>query len=432
MKVTVIGLGYVGAIVAAGLAGAGHPVTGLDTNPQKVTSFRNGSPDIREPGLTSLTLEVLSKNTFRVCHISEIECLDSQIVFVCTGTPSRSDGNVDLSQVNSAIDWITEKAVGPLTIVMKSTVPPGTGESLIRHRLSRYPGKFAYVMNPEFLREGQALQDWFHPDRTVIGSHQNTAFEQMRELYQHLSAPLMETDITTAEMIKYAANAFLATKISFINEIARLCEKVNADIDTVARGIGLDKRIGPGFLHAGLGYGGSCFPKDTRALDAVCSARDIDFELLQAVITVNNRQRLLALEKLNKMLDGLYGRTVAVLGLAFKPNTDDVREAPALEIIRLLCKEGAIVQACDPVAIPNAARQLPSEVKFFKNSLDALAGASAAVVATEWEEFINLDWASARQIMKEPYAIVDGRNCLPGDKLSASGFKYAGFGRGRS
>ena len=235
--------------------------------------------------------------------------------------------------------------------------------------------------------------------------------------------------MTTAEIIKYAANAYLATRISFINEIARLCEKTGGDIDTVAQGIGLDKRIGPSFLKAGIGYGGSCFPKDTRALNAICSIKGINFELLQAVINVNNQQRLLVVQKLKNILGNLEGKKVAILGLAFKPGTDDIREAPSLDIIRLLIKERAEINAYDPAAMANAAKQLPKIINFCGTTLEALKETNAAILVTEWDEFINLDWVAAKEIMKEPYAVIDGRNCLSQSLMKKYGFNYIGFGR---
>jgi UDPglucose 6-dehydrogenase len=427
MQVLVIGLGYVGSVVAAGLAAAGHDVTGIDTDFEKISSFSSDCAGIKEPDLASMAAETIKAQKLSIRHISQIERISQSIVIICVGTPVKPDGSVDLSQIMTAISWIKQKSAFPVTIVMKSTVPPGTGESIVASQLK--DKNFQYVMNPEFLQEGQAVHNWFHPDRTVLGSDQDSAIEQVSELYKNIDSPMVITDINTAEMIKYAANAFLATKISFINEIAKICEAFGADIDTVSRGVGLDKRIGPSFLKAGLGYGGSCFPKDTRALNSISSGIGLNFELLQAVIDVNNKQRLLAIIKLKSIMGTLKNKRIAVLGLAFKPNTDDIREAPSLEIINLLINKGAEVQVFDPVAMPNAKRQLPPEVKYFNSSLEALEGAQGVILATEWKDFIDLDWSSVKNIMQEPFAIVDGRNCLDGVLLKAYGFKYTAIGR---
>jgi len=430
MKIIVLGLGYVGSVAAAGLAKSGYEVIGIDTDQEKVNAFASGKINIFEPGLSELINQGLREGRLNFLHFSEVREINASIVMVCVGTPSRSDGAANLSQVKKAIQWIMKKAASPVTIVMKSTVPPGTGERLYAQYLADLPGQFQYVSNPEFLREGQALHDWFYPDRIVIGGRNKEAVEQVCSLYSTIKAPVLVTDITSAELIKYAANAFLATKISFINEVASLCECLGADIDAVAKGIGLDPRIGSGFLKAGIGYGGSCFPKDVRALDFLSTVNGHNFELLKATITVNNRQRILPVHKLRNLLDQLTGRQIAVLGLAFKPGTDDVREAPAQDIIRLLLDEGASVCAYDPLAMDKAANLFHgTEVKLCKAMNEALNGAQAAVIATEWEEFINFDWPAAKKLMREPYVIIDGRNCLNPTLLTKNGFIHAGVGR---
>jgi len=427
----VVGLGYVGLVVAAGLAHTGHRVIGVDIDQVKIRGLQNDSKDITEPGLSEI-IAAERNNTLRFQHVSEIAAITDQIVFICVGTPTKTDSTVDLSQVITTINWIKEKAQTPVTIVMKSTVPPGTGKNIIQKLLIDSPEKYYYVMNPEFLREGQALDDWFHPDRTVIGSERESALKIMYDLYRNLETPIVSTDITSAEMIKYASNAFLATKISFINKVAQLCEGVGADVEVVSRGIGLDRRIGPSFLHAGIGYGGSCFPKDVKALETIFNKKEIHYGLLRAVIDINNKQRQLAVSKLKATLGNLDGKKVAVLGLAFKPDTDDVREAPAVDIVKLLCKGGAEVHAYDPLAMSNAKKQLSTEVKYYLSAMDALQDTQGAIIVTEWNEFIKLDWVKARAAMKAPYALIDGRNCLSPELMKKYGFKYYGFGRSNS
>jgi len=286
-----------------------------------------------------------------------------------------------------------------------------------------------YVFNPEFLREGQAVHDWFHPDRIVIGGEDEEATALAKRMYEAIEAPILITDVTSAEMIKYTANAFLPTKISFINEIASLCDRVGANIDDVAQGVGLDPRIGSSFLQAGLGYGGSCFPKDTRALEFLSAVKGYNCELLRAVINVNNRQRLLPIQALQEVFPSLKGVKVALLGLAFKPNTDDVREAPALDIARLLVELGAEVQAYDPKAMGTARPLLPKEVVLCDSELAALKGTQAAILVTEWQEFVDLPWEKIAELMTEPRFIFDGRNALDGRLLMRLGFEYRGVGR---
>ena len=430
MQIMVIGLGYVGSVAAAGLASTGHRVDGVDIDQSKIDSLKNNILPIKEPGLGETIAEASLKGNLRFSHINEIDKIDQDIVFICVGTPYIEGKGCDRSQVYKTIEWIKNKASEkPLTIVMKSTVPPGTGGDIIKNHLESCAGKYYYVMNPEFLREGRAMHDWFHPDRTVVGGCNDRAVDIISDLYKGSGAPVLKTDITSAEMIKYAANAYLAARISFINEIAGLCERFNADIDTVAKGIGLDNRIGLHFLHAGVGYGGSCFPKDTRALHHICSSNGIDFDLLKSVITVNNRQRSLAVAKLKNKLGKLKKLKIAVLGLAFKPDTDDVRESPALDIIKALHKEGAVISAYDPMAIDKAAAALPLNIRYSQSAADALKGACAVLLVTEWREFIDLDWQGAKELMTEPFVVVDGRNCLQKEKLLNLGFDYTGFGR---
>ncbi|MCR4418626.1 MAG: UDP-glucose/GDP-mannose dehydrogenase family protein [Clostridia bacterium] len=428
MEVIVLGLGYVGAVAAAALAVTGKKVVGIDIDHHKVTAFQAGRVPFYEPGLAELVEQANRAGSLSFATPDEIDTLDAQVAVICVGTPSQPNGAADLSQVRAAVQWVRDKFRGPGVVVMKSTIPPGTGRRLVAQYLSGGDKRISYVSNPEFLREGQAVHDWFHPDRIVIGGEEPESIEMARSLFTGIDAPVVITDITSAELIKYAANAFLATKISFINEIANLCEKLGANIADVTRAIGLDPRIGPSFLQAGIGYGGSCFPKDVRALDFLATANGHSFELLRAVISVNNRQRLLPIRKLRERLGDLAGKRVAVLGLAFKPGTDDVREAPAIDIVRLLLDEGAEVRVYDPLALENARSVLPPQVTFAPSVLAAIAGSNAVVLATEWPEFIRFDWGEAASYMQPPRVVVDGRNCLPLERLLRCGLEYIGVG----
>ena len=350
-----------------------------------------------------------------------------EIILVAVGTPTQAYGGTDLSQVYSAIRWIKGHNPGRAVVVMKSTVPPGTGLRLMAEELA--DSQLKYVFNPEFLREGQAVHDWSHPDRIVIGGEDDDANALAKRMYEGIEAPILITDVTSAEMIKYTANAFLPTKISFINEIASLCDRVGANIDDVSQGVGLDPRIGQDFLQAGLGYGGSCFPKDTRALEFLSAVKGYNCELLRAVINVNNRQRLLPIQALQEVFPSLKDVRVALLGLAFKPDTDDVREAPALDIARLLVELGARVQAYDPKAMETARPLLPEEVVLYDSALAAIKGTQAVILVTEWQEIIDLPWEEVAKLMSEPHLIFDGRNALDGRGLMKLGFKYRGVGR---
>lgn len=427
MDVTVVGLGYVGAVAAAALSAMGCNVLGVDRSHERVASFSQGLCPFYEPGLPEQISSGLASGRLVFRHLTEAKQRLGHVVLVAVGTPTEPYGGTDLSQVKTAIRWIRETAPASSIVIMKSTVPPGTGLRLIAEELPSSQAQ--YVFNPEFLREGQAVHDWFHPDRIVIGGQDEGAIKLARELYQDIDAPVLVTDITSAEMIKYAANAFLPTKISFINEVACLCDHIGANIDDVARGVGLDTRIGASFLNAGLGYGGSCFPKDTRALEFLSTVKGFNCELLHAVININNRQRLLPIQELQKQFGTLKGLRTAVLGLAFKPDTDDVREAPALDIIRVLVELGAKVQAYDPRAMGTARAQLPQEVDFRDSALGALEDAQAVIVTTEWREFRELQWNHVFELMLAPRLVFDGRNTLDGRALQKMGFRYRGVGR---
>ncbi|HEV2413838.1 MAG TPA: UDP-glucose/GDP-mannose dehydrogenase family protein, partial [Candidatus Dormibacteraeota bacterium] len=344
-------------------------------------------------------------------------------------TPEGEGGEADLSYVESAASSIADAMDGPIVVVNKSTVPPLTGDMVSRVLAKRNPKHPAPVVsNPEFLREGSAIQDFMHPDRIVVGSHDREAAEKVARLYEPLGAPVLITpNIYTAEMVKYASNAFLATKISFINEIARISERVGADAKLVAEGMGLDNRIGPRFLDAGIGWGGSCLPKDIAALAAVAERFDYHPELLHAVMDINRDQRMLVIDKLRECLDELPGRIVGLLGLAFKPNTDDMREAPSLDIAKVLIAAGATVRAYDPAAVERARTLIP-DVEYLKDAYEVASGADALVLITEWNEFRRLDLRRLRQLMRQP-VLIDGRNIYDPDELKELGFTYRGVGR---
>jgi UDPglucose 6-dehydrogenase len=418
--VGVVGVGWVGLVTAACFAELGHPVVARDILAEKVESLSRGETTIHEPGLDDL----LRRNAERITFTTDMsELLErARLLFVCVDTPPTYSGDADLSRVRSVVEELSPG--DGHVLVMKSTVPAGTGES-IRRDLPGLP----YVSCPEFLKEGTAVEDFMHPDRVVIGSDAGDegAAAAVAALYEPLGGEILHTDVSSAEMIKLASNAFLATKISFINEIANVCEEVGANVGEVSRGMGLDERIGPSFLRAGIGYGGSCFPKDVTALKMLAGNTGYHFQLLTAVIEVNELQKRRVVGKLEKHLGSLLGKRVALLGLAFKPDTDDMREASSLVLAARLQGEGAEVVAYDPVAFERAGELLDS-VELADSALAALDGADAAVLVTEWGEFAELDWAEVARRMSRPL-IVDGRNFLDERKLLAAGFDYEGIGK---
>jgi UDPglucose 6-dehydrogenase len=415
----VIGVGWVGLVTASCFAELGHPVVARDIVPEKVAALAAGETTIHEPGLD----ELLARNAERLTFTTDMgELLErARLLFVCVDTPPTRSGDADLSRVRAVVEELPQD--GEHVLVMKSTVPAGTGEAIRRDR----PG-LAYVSCPEFLKEGSAVADFMHPDRVVIGADRGdeAGADALARLYAPLGGEIVRTDVASAEMIKLASNAFLATKISFVNEIANVCEEVGADVGEVARGMGLDQRIGPAFLRAGIGYGGSCFPKDVSALKMLAGNTGYHFQLLNAVIEVNELQKRRVVQKLLGRLDSLVGKRVALLGLAFKPQTDDMREASSLVLAARLQGEGATVSAYDPVAA-DAARELLDGVELCDSALDALDGADAAVLVTEWPEFAELDWAEAAGRMSRPL-LIDGRNFLDPEPLLSAGFEYEGIG----
>ena len=420
--VGVIGVGWVGLVTAACFAELGHKVIARDILPEKVEALSRGEVKIFEPGLT----EMIQRNAERITFTTNMDELlaGARLLFTCVDTPPTYSGDADLSRVRSVVADLPEGS--DHVLVMKSTVPAGTGESIRRDM----PG-IAYVSCPEFLKEGTAVEDFMHPDRVVIGADpgDETAADAVAALYAPLGeeGEILRTDVASAEMIKLASNAFLATKISFINEIANVCEEVGADVGEVARGMGADTRIGSSFLRAGIGYGGSCFPKDVSALKMLAGNTGYHFQLLTSVIEVNELQKRRVVQKLLGHLGSLVDKRVALLGLAFKPDTDDMREASSLVLSARLQGEGAEVVAYDPVATERASEMLTS-VEMAGSAMAALAGADAAILVTEWGEFRDLDWAAAAATMTRPL-VVDGRNYLDPEALAAAGFEYEGIGR---
>lgn len=427
-RITVVGTGYVGLIQGVCLATSGYDVTCVDLDAEKVEMLSADQSPIHEPDLKQLLHIALTNGRLHFATPANGWTeLIGDIVFVAVGTPMAVDGSCDLSAVVDAVGTIAAKADHDIILVMKSTVPPGTGTYLQDRVIVGSPYGVAYVSNPEFLREGQAIRDWYGTDRIVLGGSDVAAMDAVRQLYEDVDeTTVVVTDVTSAEAIKYASNAFLATKVSFINEMANVCEAVGADIDDVARGVGLDSRIGGQFLHAGIGYGGSCFPKDIRALDFIADDNGYRFTLLKAVIEVNARQRELPVRAVCKALRDLHGARVAVLGLSFKPDTDDVRESPALDVIKGLVYEGAAVRVYDPMASDIA---LPFGAVRVADVDHAVSGANAVVLVTEWPEFAALDWTYIARIIDKPRVVFDGRNALDSEALRAAGIKYIGVGR---
>ncbi len=433
MRVAMIGTGYVGLVSGACFADFGHEVTCVDKDKGKIAALERGEMPIYEPGLNDLV--AINTRSGRLKFTTELgpAVKAADAVFIAVGTPSRrGDGHADLSFVYDAAREIARALDGFTAVITKSTVPVGTGDEVERIiRETRPDAEFAVVSNPEFLREGAAIRDFKHPDRIVVGTTEPRARNVMSELYRPLylnRAPVMFTERRTAELIKYAANAFLATKITFINEIADLAEKVGADVQEVARGIGLDNRIGAKFLHAGPGFGGSCFPKDTVALMKTGQDNDAPLRVIEAVVAVNDARKRAMARKVAHALGGeLRGKTVAVLGLTFKPNTDDMRESPSIPLITALQDMGAKVRAYDPAGMEQA-KPMVSNVAFCKDAYDCAKGASALVIVTEWEQFRALDFDRLKDIMERP-VLVDLRNIYPPEEVARAGFVYESVGR---
>jgi UDPglucose 6-dehydrogenase len=430
-NVTVIGVGYVGLVTGACFSDLGNKVIALDISEERIEGLKKGVMPIYEPGLQEMVKRNVEAGRLSFTTSYDEAVKDAEFVFICVGTPSGVDGEADLQYVRMAAEAVARTMDHPLILINKSTVPVGTGDWVadIVRESQPTPIDFAVVSCPEFLREGSAIHDFSNPDRTVLGSLDRAAADRVAQLHLPLRAPIVVTDLRTAEMIKYASNAFLATRISFINEIANICEALGADVKEVAIGMGYDKRIGPYFLEAGIGYGGSCFPKDVKALAYMASVHGRHPQLLAATMEINEFQRRTVLLKLREMLGALEGKTIGLLGLAFKPNTDDMRDAPSITIAELLINDGAAVKAYDPVAMEQARRVIPKGVKMARDPYDLVGGCDAVVVVTDWNEFKQLDMSRVKSLMKEP-VIVDGRNIYDPDLMKQLGFHYRGVGRG--
>jgi UDPglucose 6-dehydrogenase len=431
MNIAVIGTGYVGLVTGTCFAEFGVNVTCVDVDSEKIARLERGEIPIYEPGLDQL----VSKNTQagRLRFTTDVKSAVEQslVIFLAVGTPPKEDGSADLSFIEAAARDVARYMNGYKVVVTKSTVPVGTGERL-RRLIREHQQKFDFgiVSNPEFLREGAAIDDFMRPNRVVIGSRDEPAIAIMRDLYRPLyliETPVVITSLEAAELTKYAANAFLATKISFINEVANLCDRIGCDVHDVARAIGMDNRIGRYFLHPGPGYGGSCFPKDTTALLSVAGEYDADCLIVEAVVEVNRRQRLKMIEKVERLVGEVRGKQIAVLGLSFKPETDDMREAPSVDIIRALVEKGARVRAYDPVAAEQAKKVLP-EIEYAEDEYAAASGADALVFMTEWNQFRALDMSRVRGLMRTP-KVADLRNIYEPERMRELGFDYVGVGR---
>ncbi len=430
-NICLIGIGYVGLVTGACLADLGNRVIGLDLDKSKCDNLKKGIMPIYEPGLEEIVQRnaVAGRLDFTTSYDEALR--DVEYVFIAVGTPSGAEGEADLAHVNQASEGIAKRLHQSTIIINKSTVPIGTGDwvaDIVRENMPDDDVEFSVVSNPEFLREGSGVYDFMHPDRIVLGSTNPAAAHRVAELYYPLQTPIIITDLRTAEMIKYASNAFLATKISFINEMANICETLGADVTEVARGMGMDRRIGPHFLGAGVGWGGSCFPKDVKALAHMAATHGTHPQLLRAVMEINFDQRKRVIQKLRDILGGFRGTTIGILGLAYKPNTDDMRGAPSIEIIHMLQHEGAQVKAYDPQAVETAKRIL-ADVEYCETPYAVAEGADALILMTEWNEFNHLDMMRIKETMRQPI-LLDGRNIYDPRRMREMGFTYRGMGRG--
>lgn len=429
MKIAVVGTGYVGLVTGVSLSEIGHHVTCIDVDEDKIEKMKNGIPAFYEPGLSELMRKNLAENRlkFTMQHAEGFHKTD--VIYIAVGTPENEDGSANLTFVEEVALKIAKLITQNTIVVIKSTVPVGTNdriqELINEHLIEKVDVEV--VANPEFLKEGSAIYDSFHGDRIVIGAKSTHAANIIEEINKPFGVPVFKTDIRSAEMIKYAANAFLATKISFINEIANICERVNADVEEVARGIGMDERIGNKFLKAGIGYGGSCFPKDTKALLKIAGYVDYDFELLKSVITVNQNQQEQLLQKIEDRFEKLEGKRIAILGLAFKPNTDDMREAASIIITKELANQGAEVIVYDPIAMENAKKVLVSSVIYVNSIKEALQNADVALILTEWDEIKNINLETF-SVMNSAI-VFDGRNCFDLESVKESLIEYHSIGR---
>lgn len=424
MNVSIFGTGYVGLVTGVCLSKLGHKVTCIDIDGKKIEKLKNGDCPIYETGLEELLVKNLKNINFTTDFKKSLET--SEVIFIAVGTPAKKDGTSNLEYVEEVAKTISDNIKSFKVIIIKSTVPVGTGDCVEQIIARKYKGEIAVVSNPEFLKEGTAVADFFYPDRIIIGTNNQKAIKIINKLYQKLDAPTFITDRKSSELIKYASNSFLATKISFINSIANIAEESGADINAISEGMGLDKRIGPHFLKAGIGYGGSCFPKDVQALIHSGKKYGIKLDLLEAVERVNNLQKEKAVKILEKNIT-LKNATVGILGLSFKPNTDDLREAPSLAIIKSLLEKGAKIRAFDPISESLCAQIFPN-VHYCPSPYEAVENADAAIVVTEWDILKKMDIKKIKKMMKNPL-IVDGRNIFDKQKVKDAGIKYFGIGR---
>lgn len=430
MNISIIGSGYVGLVTGACFAELGNKVLCIDNDAGKVASLKKGEIPIFEPGLEELVAHNVRQKRLSFSSSIKEGVAHAEVIFIAVGTPSLENGEADLTYIENVARSIAENINSYRLIVEKSTVPVETGK-WVKQTISTYikrKVKFDIASNPEFLREGQAISDFMHPDRVVIGAESKKARDILISLYRPLNAPIVVTDIKSAELIKHASNSFLAAKISFINAISRICEKVGADVVEVAYGLGLDKRIGPQFLSAGLGYGGSCFPKDLDAFVNISEKLGYNFELLKAVKEINQQQKLFFLNKIKNTLWIIKEKTICVLGLSFKPNTDDIRNAPSIELIKMLQAEGARIKVYDPSSMTKARALLGGNVKFCRDPYEACKDSDCALIITEWSEFKELDFPKIKRLLKRPL-IIDGRNIYDPQRMHKLGFTYVGIGR---
>lgn len=428
MKIIVVGTGYVGLVTAAGLCELDHQVVAVDVDQQKIAKLKKGIMPFYEPDLKKIVLKNLRKRRLSFNNSLKNHLKDSLFIFICVGTPPKKDGSADLKYIRQVANEIGDNIKDYKIIINKSTVPVGTGYWLKRIIKKKFHDNFSIISCPEFLREGRAVWDFFHPDRLIIGGEDKKAIKLVANLFNKIKTKKLKTTLETAELIKYASNAFLATKISFINEIANLCEKVEANVEVVALGMGLDKRIGQSSLKAGLGYGGSCFPKDVRALKQLAGGHGYKFHLLKSVIEVNRKQKLIFLNKIKEVFSNLKNKKIAILGLAFKDNTDDIRESAAIEIIKKLQRKGAIISVFDPRAMTNAKRVLDKKIKYCQNPYEACQNAQLLIIATEWPQFKKLNWLKIKKLMKNDI-IFDGKNLLDQEVIKKFNFRYYSVGR---
>jgi len=433
MHICVVGIGYVGLVTGASFAEFGVNVTCVDKDKGKIELLKKGEVPFYEPGLTELVSKNVREGRLSFTTEAGSAIRQALVVFIAVGTPSAPDGSADLKYIREVAVTIGKNLDGYKVIVTKSTVPVGTSQIInqIIEEERKPDVPFDVVSNPEFLREGSAIEDFMRPNRVVIGTNSDQAIAILKDLFSPLyliETPFVITDVQTSEMIKYASNAFLATKVSFINEMANICEQVGADVHQVAKGMGLDGRIGPKFLHPGPGFGGSCFPKDIKAIERIGREHGYSFEIVKAVSRVNKRQRELMIEKINNTFGGVEGKVLAILGLTFKPNTDDMREAPSIRIIKGLQKRGAQIRVFDPAGMKEA-RKIFRSLNYAKDAYDAARGAHGLVIITEWNQFRNLNWQRMAELLREP-VVVDLRNIYEPKKMRALGFRYACVGRG--